>query len=441
MFNKLKAIAKKSVKKVGREAIHIGKRYRITHNLIEEKILPLVNKYKKRRLDNVKISVSDIYYDKFSLAKSFGVRFTQANNVRINIMYDDFDKKSFFGGKATALILANKLAEKHSYKLRIIGTNIQPEVYRTFLEVFGEAEVQDLSYVDFNKQKKLDVSDKDVFIATNGFSASTILNNPLLINNNLFYVMQEVETMFYDHGDTYLFISQAMKHPKVIPIVNTKLLYDWFCEKGYENVKKQGVHFEPAFPLGYKYRNVNKKTKKPYKLFFYARPNHQRNLFYFGIKTLNQAFLSGALDPDKWIVYMSDDGTTPLFKFDSGVKVEKLKQMDWLEYNEFLREIDLTYAMMYTPHPSYPPIDTAMIGGVVVANKYANKQSLANYSKNIITAELNESDMVNAFRDASKLVEDNEKRINNYSENNINHSWDDALKDVIEYMKDKIENV
>ncbi len=441
MLNRPKVIVKKFIKKVGRVTIRVGKKHRITNNLIEQKLIPFVNKYKKQKLDNTRTSVSRLYYERFWQAKPFGIKNVQSDNVRINIMYEDFDKKSFFGGKATALIIANMLANKYKYKLRIVGTNIHAETYKMFTEVFDQPEINDLEYVDFKKNKTLDTSDKDIFIATNGFSAASVIDNPLLANRKLFYIMQEVETMFYDHGDMYLFISKAMQHPSAIPIVNTKLLYDWFIDKGYENVKKYGVYFEPAFPLAHKYKNVNKKSKEPYKLFFYARPGHQRNLFYFGIKTLNQVFLSGALDPKKWVVYLSDDGSTPIFKFDSEVKVERLKPMDWLEYNQFLREIDLTYAMMYTPHPSYPPFDTAMIGGVVVANKYANKQSLTNYSNNIITAELNESDMVNAFRDASKLVEDDEKRIANYTENKINHSWDDALKEVIEYMKDQIENV
>lgn len=438
----IKTLAKKVLKKVWRQVIRVGKRYRITNDLLENKIFPLINRYKHGNSRNVRVSVHDLYNAKFKLAKPFKVKRETRQNVRINILYNDFDKKSFFGGKATALIIANMLASECNYDLRIIGTNIRPEVYTMFLEVFGMKKVEGVEFCDFEKNNSLEVSDNDFFIATNGFNARSVLDNDLVKNRDkIFYIMQEVETMFYDHGDDYLFMSRTMKHSSMVPIVNTKLLYDWFCANGYTSVINNGIFFEPAFPLGFQNQNVNKRAEKPYKLFYYGRPAHQRNLFYFGVKTLNQAFLTGALNPHEWVVYVSDDGTTPLFSFDADVKVERLKPMSWVAYNEFVRSVDLAYSMIYTPHPSYPPLDTAMLGGVCVTNTYSNKKTLSSYSKNIIAADLNEDAMLAALEKADKLVKNDELRKKNYLENNINTDWYEALQPTIKYMKEKIENV
>jgi hypothetical protein len=430
------------LKRGWRLIIRIGKKHRVTNNLLEHKVFPAINRYKHRINDNRPMNVTQLVNREFMWSQPFDTKKTANSKTRINILYNDFDAKSFFGGKATALIVANLLAHQFKYDLRIIGTNIHPEVYDIFLNTFGMEKIDSIEFQDFNKNNRLEVGSEDYFIATNAQNAQSVLDNSLLKNRDkLFYMMQEVETMFYDHGDRYLITSQVMKSPSIVPIVNTKLLYDWFCDNEYNNVKNRGVFFEPAFPLAYKNKFPEKKPKKPYKLFFYARPGHQRNLFYFGIKTLNQVFLSGTLDPKDWVIYISDDGTTPLFTLDSEVKVEKIKPMDWLEYNEFLRGVDITYSMIYTPHPSYPPLDTAMIGGVCVTNKYKNKQSLSNYSKNIVTADLTESAMMEAFSVADKIVRDDELRKKNYSHNNINEDWEKSLDHVIKYMRDTVEDV
>lgn len=436
------SVVKKVAKKGWRLIIRLGKKHRVTNNLLEQKIFPFINRYKHRVHDNRPISVSQLIDNVFMWSKPFGTKRIANDRIRINILYNDFDKKSFFGGKATALIVAHMLAKKYQYGLRIIGTNINPEVYDMFLQTFDMGRVDDVDFQDLAKDNVLGVGDKDYFIATNAHNAQAILGNSLLKNRNkLFYMMQEVETMFYDHGDRYLTTKRVMQDNNLIPIVNTKLLYDWFCDNGYDNVQNKGIFFEPAFPLAYKNRNINKKPTKPYKLFFYARPGHQRNLFYFGIKTLNHVFLSGALNPDEWVICISDDGTTPLFTLDSGVKVEKIKPMDWIEYNAFLKTVDLTYSMIYTPHPSYPPLDTAMIGGVCVTNTYKNKKTLSMYSGNIIAADLSEEAMSDAFRTADKIVKDDTLRRSNYSKSNINNDWPVALEKVLVYMKDKIEHV
>jgi enterochelin esterase-like enzyme len=49
--------------------------------------------------------------------------------------------------------------------------------------------------------------------------------------------------------------------------------------------------------------------------------------------------------------------------------------------------------------------------------------------------------MLKKFKEASLLVKDVKQREKNYKENNINDSWDDAFKDVLPFMEEKIRGI
>jgi hypothetical protein len=115
--------------------------------------------------------------------------------------------------------------------------------------------------------------------------------------------------------------------------------------------------------------------------------------------------------------------------------------MKWKDYCDFASTIDLCYSLIYTPHPSYPPFDFVKSGAVVMTNKYENKKDLFKYSKNIISAELNEKDMLDKFPEAIELVKDTIRRENNFKESKINKSWDEAFSQVLPFMHNKIEGI
>jgi hypothetical protein len=268
-------------------------------------------------------------------------------------------------------------------------------------------------------------------------TADSVLNTEA-IQGKIFYVMQEVETFFYDHGDYHLRCYNTLTSERLIPIVNSELLYDYFLAHGYDNVNN-GIYFEPAFSRDlFSPSEESFKRKDKYKFFFYARPLHQRNLFYFGLQVLNQAFLKGILKEDEWEVYLAGDSRTPKFKFDNDVKVNDMGIMKWEEYCEFASQIDLCYSMIYTPHPSYPPFDFVRSGAVVLTNKYANKEDLHKYSKNIISADLKKEDMLDKLKEAIRLTKNHELRKKNFENSNINESWDDSFEEVLPFMEDKI---
>jgi len=360
------------------------------------------------------------------------------DGTRINIIFNGFNKGCFFAGKATALILAVKLAQKYGYRLRIISQNPDKKIFSEFLELFSMDFDGEVDFYATESAKYLEIGEGDHFICTMWTNADAVLNTKS-IQGRIFYIMQEVETFFYDHGDFHLRCFNTLTDERLTPIVNTKLLYDYLLENGYENLK-EGKYFEPAFSrelLSPSEDSFEKKEK--YKLFFYARPSHQRNLFYFGLKVINEAFTRGLLDSKEWEVYLAGDERIPDLELDAaGAEIHNLGIMSWQDYYDFASTVDLCYSMIYTPHPSYPPFDFICSGAVVLTNKYANKGDLSMYSKNIVSAELREKDMLSKLEGAIDLAKNVQERKQNYLNSNINNSWDEAFKEVLPFMESKI---
>lgn len=353
---------------------------------------------------------------------------------RFNVVCNGFESNAIFGGKSTALILAILFANLYHYDLRIISQRPSRTVLPRVVKMFRLDMPENIEYVDCDDGLPIDISDKDDFLCTMWCVADSVLHTPE-ITGKIYYIMQEVETFFYDHGDEHLRCYNVLTDSRLIPIVNSRLLHDYLIANGYENVKKNGVFFEPVFPTYLFSPSENSfKKKEKYKLFFYGRPSHQRNIFYFGLDNLNEAFMRGVLNPDEWIVYIAGDTAVPDFAFDAPVEVRRLGVMSWEEYASFISEIDLCYSMIYTPHPSYPPLDTTASGGVCVTNRFANKQDLSRYSENIIMADLNKESMIDALYRGAVLAKDMNTRRKNFENNHVAGTWQQALSDSIEHM-------
>ncbi|UXM96066.1 class I SAM-dependent methyltransferase [Bartonella sp. HY329] len=359
---------------------------------------------------------------------------------RFNIVFTGFQKNSFFGGKATALRLALEYVIKHKIPLRILAcAEMDIDVFNVFLKHNNLSKAIKVEFLFLEENSNLPIDEKDVFLCTMWSNLKMLKEAG--VPNKIFYIMQEVETFFYDHGDLHLNAYLSLTDENIYPIVNTKLLYDYLVNAGYDNVKNQGIYFEPAFS---ELLQPSKKSflpnKRIKKLFFFARPSHQRNLFYFCFNVLNEAFNRGILSPEEWVIYTAGDSKDFGIEFDNkNVTIVNNGVMDWDGYYELMSEIDLCFSVIYTPHPSYPPFDAACSGSVVLTNQAYNKKDLSNYSKNIICANLTLDHMLAGLKDAIKLVNDVETRKENFKNNKINRDWVDALSNSVDFLEKNIK--
>lgn len=362
----------------------------------------------------------------------------------LNLVTDSIGPESLFGGVATSLILATEFCNKFNLALRIVTRNSisNPLDYYNVLDFFEITPPKKVSFATDCGDQPLpfEISIDDVFLATSWWSAYAIRKS--FPSKNFFYLIQEVETFFYPHGDEHLMCKSIEDDANIKFIVNSHYLYDYF--KKYSRLGEDTVYFEPAFSKKYK-RNTNKidfqhNDGEKRKIFFYARPNNPRNLFYTGLSLLDEAVSRGVIDTNEWDIYTAGSLNCPQISLSNGYKIKDKGVMTLDEYSEFLKAIDVTFSLMYTPHPSYPPYDALSAGAIVLTNRFENKSSF-DFSKNAIFFDLNDKDSYfESMKKALFLATDPISRFENYQNTSISADWGRNLEKVLLFMEQHYEN-
>lgn len=359
--------------------------------------------------------------------------------LRLNLVTDSINSGSLFGGVGTAIILSVLLAKRTGAILRVV-TRTQSPHQSSVMEVLRcngieYAENIEFSFIDVaDPNSQLDVCSGDYFLTTSWWTTASTLGS--IAPKRVIYLLQEDERMFYPYGDDWVRCSETISRQDIAIVLNTKLLRDHLIANGLPHLEEAGMFFEPAFPMLMSdvstCRDVGAENARS-RLFFYARPNNLRNLFYRGIEALDEAVCSGVIDSARWeIVLVGKD--VPQLTF-GGVRPTIMPTLSWSDYNRFVRTIDIGFCLMATPHPSYPPLDLAAAGAMVVTNRFGVKQSLSNYSPLISTVELDKRSLVDGLRKAIECVERANKPI---GKTGLFKSWEQSLVQVIEALANDV---
>jgi hypothetical protein len=94
-----------------------------------------------------------------------------------------------------------------------------------------------------------------------------------------------------------------------------------------------------------------------------------------------------------------------------------------------MRSCDVLLSLMLSPHPSYPPLEGAASGAIVVTNEFANKtaQAVAALSKNIIAVRPSIESVAGGIREAIVRLDDHGAR-RKASRIAMPGDWPDALR-------------
>ena len=395
----------------------------------DERIVGPENKFKKSIHQLMKL-----YFYETTPIKTFPI---SHKRKRFNILFTEFNDDCLYNGQLNSLVIAILFANQYQFDLRIVANNPQEHTFFQFLNLYHLKEPKKIEFFARNSKQRLEISANDIFLCSDWMNACALLNTPEILGK-IIYMMQEEETISYSHNDYYLKCLNTLKNNRLIPIINTKILYDDLIQNGYVNVKENGTYFEPICDKNvYHIENIQKKEK--YALYYDAMASSEEDLFYFGLEVLNEAFNLGKLNPGEWTIYVKEDKKRPGFYFDSNVKIVELEPMHFLDYKAFLSTIDLYYTMDTTPNPRYSLLEACSLGCVGITNAQTNN-SLENYSKNIITSSLNAENMLEAFQKGETLVKDIEQRKENYKNAHLLGEWQDAFKEVLPFIYKKIED-
>lgn len=378
-------------------------------------------------------NVRDVVSARFQACTPLRVFSSQAlkGDKRISVVTDSINSGSLYGGVGTALILATLLAKEASARIRIITRTerAQAENFQHLLETYNLSVDQEVEFVFapyYDFRYEIDLFEGEQFITTSWWTTESTMAS--IRHDSIIYLLQEDERMFYPYGDDHLRCSTVLHSSSLNFVINSQLLYDHLLAEGFNNIANSGIWFEPAFPSAIYYPRSSEETGKR-KLIFYARPNNLRNLFYFGINVIEEAVARGIVDLNLWDIIFVGKDVPRIVIGESYVPTIK-ENLAWADYAELIGSVDLGLSLMYTPHPSYPPLDLVASGAVAITNRFASKQNLTGYSKNIIVGDLELESMLTALGEGLKLATNQPLRSENYLGATLNRNWSDALSEV-----------
>src|SRR5262249_46344437 len=89
-----------------------------------------------------------------------------------------------------------------------------------------------------------------------------------------------------------------------------------------------------------------------------------------------------------------------------------------------VRSAHVGMGLIYSPHPSYPPLDLAASGAVVVTNTFeSSKLDLSDYSRNILCVRPTVEGLTRGIAAAVRLAADDETRAANLVSSGIGRDW------------------
>lgn len=375
-----------------------------------------------------------------------------AKHPHINILLPSLLLKHMSGGPNTALLFAALLVESGE-RVRLFACDAPAEgkayaVYDHIDSLLQRPVIREnIELVDaFDRTQATLIGVNDLFFATAWWTAQIA---KYAIRKTFYkkfvYLIQDFEPILHD-GSTFQARALETYGLPHIPLINTRLLLDHLVKEGagcYSNKKfvEESIWFEPALDRKYFFPdpNVNGKSAKK-TLLFYARPTlARRNLFEMGVVALRQAVASGAIDKESWNVWAVGEKIPPI-ALGGGLILNPLPWMSFAEYAECMRSADLMLSLMLSPHPSYPPLEMAASGKLVVTNSFSvkNAERLRHYSPNIIVAEPTSESIAAALERVCTRINVGFSTYDPFGAVSLPTSWDESLSEILPTLMQKI---
>ena len=375
--------------------------------------------------------------------------------VRVNLVIPTIDFNYFFAGYIAKFNFAKKLSD-NGYNLRIIivdWCDFQPEVweqeikkYSGLEKIFDQIEI----FYGFDRNKELEISKEDTFIATTWWTAHIANDAIKNTNKNKFlYLIQEYEPLTFPHGTYFALANETYDFPHDA-IFSTEFLRDYFRENKIGVFKKNeitGKNKSIFFNNPILSFNINKDElkRKKIRVLYYARPEAHaaRNMFELGILGISLALEKINLNPNE--LEFTGIGAIDEYQdvnLNENFKMKILPRTNLEEYQKILPLFDIGISLMYTPHPNLVTLEMASAGMIVVTNEFKNKtqETLSKISNNILVANPTLTSISETFLASLKRVTNIENRIKG-SRVDWATNWDEALNDqVINQIRKFIEN-
>jgi hypothetical protein len=303
-----------------------------------------------------------------------------------------------------------------------------------------EAGHENVEFVDASARgATLHVGRDDVLMATWWRTAHTA--NECLAHvraREFIYLIQDFEPAFYPWS-TKSALAEATYNLPIRALVNEPLLDKYLRQARAGRFASHALAaqtFMPAVDRGV-FARQERSPGDPRRLVFYARPRNPRNLFEIGLRVLRDAAAAGTFDNEPW-EFLAIGQELPDLPLSSR---HLLKYQPWLRYEDYgtlLGSSDVLLSLMLSPHTSYPPLEMAAAGGLVVTNTFGPKtaRAFAAISPAIHAAAPAVGPLVDALQKAVAAVSTRRS-----AAAALPATWDEALTDVLPWLVEQVREL
>ena len=368
------------------------------------------------------------------------------DDPRVVVLLPHLDVDRMSGGPNTVFQITARLLAK-GLRLRYVATSgpLRPDhgSLRDHIRRVTGVEPPDdsVDFVDASATRAaLDVGRRDVLVASwwpTAHLAKAALAH--LDASEFIYIVQDYEPGFYPWS-TKSALAEATYAMPMRAIVNEPFLETLLCERRigrFGDPTMQHATFLPAVDRSvFRPRRADRTPGAARRLVFYARPKNPRNLFEIGLRALRQAAADGVFDTGPW-EFVAVGRELPELPLSERHVLRAQPWLSYEAYGELLGSSDILLSLMLSPHTSYPPLEMAATGGLVVTNTYGPKtaESLAAISPSILAAAPEVDALVAALRQAA------EASIPATPDVRLPATWDEALAEVVPWLAAQVNDL
>jgi len=339
----------------------------------------------------------------------------------LNVLQPILSPNAMTGGPNTIVLLA-ALAAEAGIPVRIVtnrpGHRTDPAWFASHVSsLLGRPLPPGLQVVTGSEPTApATVGEEDLWLATHWTTAQGIRPVlPRMRRSWFLYLVQDFEPGFYAWSSNYALALEtyAMPHRAMI---NEAFLAGHLREQGpglYADpafLETQCMVFEPAVDRRLFHPPIPadpspETTRRPRRLLLYARPTNARNMLGLGVLALRAAIDQGAFPGDWEFTSIGGRGSLPAMTLGGGHTLHPAPWASYAAYAESLRQADLLLCPMLSPHTSYPVLEMAACGGMVVTNVHGPKtaHALNALSPNILGVAATVQGFADGLRHAAAL--------------------------------------
>lgn len=295
-----------------------------------------------------------------------------------------------------------------------------------------------------NTRKNVTFSKTDFCLAT--FWTTAYLANLIhkrLDNKKFIYLIQDDESLFYSAGTlstlakkTYLF--------DFFPIFSRKAVGEYFFSNIFNNNidKEKWSSFEPPSSFFLPSWETFSKREKGKKVALFVREHEDRCNRNLALFVINRAISEGIFDKSWEFFLFGENNNFDVILGESKTFLRNFRKLPLNEYQRQLYKFDLAFNLQTTPHNSLFGVDFALSGVPSVTNIFSKEIDSSYYKsicENIIAADLDIEELLNALKKAIKISSNVKLRYNNAKKAGEGKNYSEVFKKTGEFVKNLLQ--